>query len=91
MIRRAPREQKGIRGWLGRLMGGDENPVDISASLVNRQEGEFSAHPLIIGAGDLEAGNYLIEVSVEDLANGNRASRWGSFNVAPAILPEESP
>jgi GWxTD domain-containing protein len=90
-IRKAPREQSGVRGWLGRLMGGDENPVDISASLVNRQEGEFSAHPLIIGAGDLDGGNYLIEVSVEDLKNGSKASRWGSFNVAPAILPEDSP
>ncbi len=88
-IREAPRERQGVKGWLGGLFGDDAKPVDISASLLNRQEGEFSAHPLIIAASDLDPGIYLIEVRVEDLQNGSRASRWGQFNVSTAILPDE--
>ena len=86
-IRRAPERRDGVRGWLDRMFAGKVSDVDISASLGNMLEGEFSAHPLIISAAGLAEGVYLLEIEVADTRSGARAARWGSFSVTNTILP----
>lgn len=80
-IRIRPAEGSGLVSRIGRLFGGRKNEIDLRFDDVATEPGEYGLQYLREVGAELEAGSYIVTVTVRNSATGEESTRETRLNV----------